>query len=151
MKDFSQFRLFKTGSYYKLGTIFAVITGSKPDTSNHIETEWFYYVPHSHKNAGFKITSDYFETIEHFWEYYVLENLREAIYFDELVPVLEEIKDFSFYTKVELQEIKNENLIYLSVENMDFINYLKKHTNCPKLREIVEVLPIVKLKKEKII
>jgi hypothetical protein len=151
MEKFSNFKLFKTEPYYRLGTIYAIVTGSKSGTSDHIETEWFYYVTHNHKNAGFKIASDYFDTVEQFWDYYVLENLKEAIYFDELVPVLEGIKDFSFYTRVELQEIKNENIIYLSVENMDFINYLKNHTNCLELRKIIEVLPIIKLEKEKII
>jgi hypothetical protein len=151
MENNSEFKLLKAGPYYRCGTIYAVVTGSKARNSNHIETEWFYYVTYSQKNAGFKISSDYFEKIEQFWDYYTLESLKEAIYFDEIVPVLEEIKDFSFYTKVELQEIKSENIIYLSVENMDFINYLKKHTNCPELRKFIEILPIIKLEKEKII
>jgi hypothetical protein len=151
MNEFSQFKLYKTGPFYKLGTIYAIVTGSKSENSNHIETEWFYYVTFSHKNAGFKISSSYFENIEHFWDSYVLESLQEAIYFDELVPVLDEIKDFSFYTKVELQEIKNENLIYLSIENMDFVNYLKKHTICSELRKIIDILPMIEFEKRKIV
>ncbi|MDR1315309.1 MAG: hypothetical protein LBK13_00425 [Spirochaetales bacterium] len=95
----SQFKLFKTGPYYKLGTIYAIVTGSKSEISNHIETEWFYYATYSHKNSGLKVSSDFFETIEQFWDYYVIENLKEAIYFDELVPVLEKIRDSSFYNK----------------------------------------------------
>jgi hypothetical protein len=31
---------------------------------------------------------------------------------------------------------------------MDFINYLKNHTECAALRKIVDLLPIIKLEKE---
>ena len=150
MENFSKFKLFKSGPYYRLGTIYAIVTGSKTENSNDIETEWYYFTTHSRKIGALKISSQYFKTIDNFWDNYTVESLKEAIYFDQIVPVLEEIKDFSFYTKVELQEIKNENIIYLSIENMDFIDYLKKYTSCTELKNLVDVLPIIKLEKREV-
>jgi hypothetical protein len=147
----SQFNVYKTGSYYNLGTIYAVVTGTKDEKTSHIDTEWFYYVTYSHKNSGLKIASGFFESIKEFWNSYTIESLKDAIYFNEIVPVLERINEVSFYTKVELEKIKNENLVYLGVENMNFINYLKNNTNCAELRKFIEVIPIIKLEKEKII
>ncbi|MDR1315308.1 MAG: hypothetical protein LBK13_00420 [Spirochaetales bacterium] len=46
--------------------------------------------------------------------------------------------------------MRNEDIIYLSIENIDFINYLKEHTKCTELRKFIEVLPIIKLEKGEI-
>jgi hypothetical protein len=150
MANNSEFKLFNAGPYYNLGLIYAVVTGEKNEKTNHIETEWFYYVTHCHKNVGRKISLDSSDTIEQFWENYTIEDLRNSIYCDEIVPVLKEIKDFLFYPKVELQEMKNEKISYLSIENMEFINYLKEYSKCTDLKKIVDVLPIIKIEKKEI-
>lgn len=150
MENFSKFKLFKSGPYYKLGTIYAIVTGSKSENSSDIETEWFYFTTYSRKIGAFKFSSQYFDSIDNFWDNYTIESLKEAIYYEQIAPVLEEIKDFSFYTRVDLLEIKKDNIIYLSIENMDFIDYLKKYSSCSQLKDIVDVLPIIKLDKVKL-
>jgi hypothetical protein len=148
--DISQFKVYKTGPYFNLGTIYAVVTGIKSENSSHIETEWFYYVTYTHKNFGFKISSDFFDSIEKLWESYTIGSLQDAIYFNEIVPVLEKIKDFTFYTKVELQEIKSENLVYLGFDNKEFMHYLKKHSRCEELIKLVDILPKIIINREEI-
>jgi len=34
--------------------------------------------------------------------------------------------------------------MYLNNENNDFINYIKKHTNCSELKKFIDGLPIIR-------
>ena len=143
MKELSKFKLFKSKYFYNIGSIYAIVTGSQSESSKRIEAEWFYVTTFSHKKSCFKMISESFETIDQFWDSCVIEHLKDAIYSNELIPVMEQIQDYSFCSEVDLQKIEVEKLAGLSFDNMDFIDYLKKHTVCSELKKFADIFPII--------
>jgi predicted butyrate kinase (DUF1464 family) len=148
MADISQFKVFKSEPYFRIGRIYCVITGTKHENSSGVDAEWHYYLKDKdEKISCAKIFYEGADTIEHVWNYYLIDNLKDTIDHEELLPIFEKTNDFSLYKSVELEELEKESLIYLSAENMEFINHLQKQTKCRELKKLVDHLPIIKIQK----
>jgi hypothetical protein len=158
------FNLFRFGPFHGVD-IYAVTTVSKQDNSTDPVADWFYYSVNSKHLNGQKtslelsekefkslsaLSPEAFDGIDAFLHNDAKRRLREAIWHEEVVPVLEKLKDYSLCTGVNLVELTPDTLIYLSVDHMTFINYLKQHTSCEKLKQLVNALPLIKIDRKDI-
>ena len=146
MADISKFKVYKTEPYFRIGRIYCVITGTKYENSTDINAEWHYFLKDKDKKISWsKFSYNGVDTIEQVWNYFLIDNLKNVIDRKELIPAFEKIGDFSLYRKIELEEMEEESLIYLSAENIEFINHLQKYTKCYELKKLVDNLPIIKI------
>ena len=147
MAEISKFETYITEPYFRIGRIYCVLTGTKFNDST-VDAEWFYFL----KDKGRRMECRRWSfsgagNIEEVWNNYMIENLIHTMYEEEIDPIFEKQNDFSLYPKVELKKLEKEALIYLSAENMDFIEYIKKYTHCRELKKLVDFLPIIKVTK----
>ena len=147
MTELSKFEIYITEPYFRIGRIYCVLTGTKFDDLT-VEAEWFYYLKDKDKKMKYgRLSFTGAENIEEVWNNHIIEQLIHVITEDEIKPIFEKRNDYSMYKKVELKKLEKEELIYLSTENIEFIEYLKKHTNCCELKKLVDVLPIIRITK----
>jgi len=147
MAEISKFETYITEPYFRVGRIYCILTGTKLDDST-VDTEWFYYLKDKSKKAKYSRWSfTGAGDIDEVWNNYTMDNLIHTIFEEEITPIFEKLNDYSLYPKVELKKLEKEALIYMSTENMEFIEYLKKYTHCSELKKLVDVLPIIKITK----
>jgi hypothetical protein len=132
MYKLSKYKAYKINLSSRLGVIYAVIAYSKNEDNNRFYVEWYYFV----KNVNSKIKSSFY-TIScsvkpnNIW-LDLQENLKQGIYYNEIVPLLEKIGyDFDFNKKYNLEKL---DLNFFD-NNNPFNKYVRKHTKCNELRE----------------
>ena len=136
MMNVSKFKVFITRPY---NNIYCVITGSKSEQPFYICAEWHYIAEDKKEHFRFSNKDGEFKTIEQIWNIEVINNLKAAIYYKEIMPIAEKINDFTLREKIELQEIDRKDLISLSINNMEFFNFLKESSkNCQELKKFVD-------------
>ena len=144
----SEFKVFHCGPYYKIGEIFAVITGEQFD-GGLITTEWYYLVVADTKEYAnsFKISASFFNAIEDFWKSETLINLKNAIFYKEMVPVMDKISYYRLNQDISFNEIDNVSLFTLKTEHEGFVHFIEKTTVCRKLKEYIKMLKSTKIER----
>ena len=171
MEEISKYKIFRTRAIYGIGEIFVLITGEKK--LNEINTEWYYLIPYANtiekdvynprgsqiikvilddKIVSKKINFTSFETIENCWEHETLKDVRQTIYYNEIMSVQENNKDYILkgipkiidYKDIGLYELKKDYLFHINIGHYSFIDYLRENTNCESLMEILNTMPIMR-------
>lgn len=135
------FKVFHCGNYFRLGEIYAVITGHI-EKDNSISTEWYYLVIGDQKawGNGLTIHADFFSTIEEFWNAETKTSLKNAIFYKELVPASERTDDARLTRNVELNEIDKSTLFRIKTDHPGFIDLIEKNTKCTDIQEYIKML-----------
>jgi hypothetical protein len=88
----STFHIYSIGPIYRLGLIYAVIACFKKDNYEKIITEWYYFVRDKDSKTNKSINSILYGEPEKIL-LDLQENLKNGIYYNEIVPLLDQIDD----------------------------------------------------------
>lgn len=142
----SKFLVLHGGPFLGVGDIIAILTGQQESDGN-IFTEWHYLVRTgtSAKGYGFAIHSDYFKTIDNFWESETRQNLTMHIYYNQIVPALERAKDYSLNTEIKLRDVVPSYLASTNAEHPGFLDSIDRSTRCTAYKEYLKLLKSIRI------
>ena len=142
----SKFQVLHGGPFFGVGDIIAILTGQQ-ESDGRIFTEWHYLVRTgtTAKGYGLAIHSDYFKTIDEFWESETKQNLTMHIYYDQIAPALERAKDYTPSTEIQLREVAPSYLASTNAEHPRFLTFIDVHTRCTAYREYLKLLNSIRI------